>query len=315
MVPYGFLRDRGPVQAFTEEQPALRFPRYVRKGPKAKDFDPGQALDDLTKQAVDYIQRRARTKDPFFLYFPLTAPHKPVWPAERFQGKTDLGPYGDFVHQTDWTVGQVLKALDDTRVADHTLVLFTSDNGSYMYRYDEGREDHLIDPSVQGYRRSQHQANAGWRGTKADVWEAGHRVPFLVRWPGKVAPRSRNGQTVCLTDFMATCAGITRFSLPGGAAEDSYSLLALLTGGDWTEPRPPVIHHSANGMFALRTGKWKMVFGDGSGGREKPAGKPFRKPYSLFDLEKDPGETTNLIETHPEVAARLTAQLETLRGS
>jgi arylsulfatase A-like enzyme len=313
MIPYAFYRNRVPSGAVTETQEGLAFPRFIREGPRAVDFDPEKVLDRLTDQAVDFIERGAAAPGPFFLYFPLTAPHKPVWPAERFIGQTDLGPYGDFILQTDSTVGRILQALDETGAADDTLVVFTSDNGSYMYRIPEDAPDHVQDTRVQGFHTSRHTSNLIWRGTKADVWEGGHRVPFIVRWPGRIEAQTRSTQTICLTDLMATCAELTGFTLPEEAAEDSFSLLPLLSGGEWETLRAPVIHHSANGTFSLREGRWKMVFGSGSGGRQKPVGKPFEKPYFLFDVEADPSETINVIDRFPELAVRLTEKLEAIR--
>lgn len=315
MIPYVFYHNHEPTQPVTETQSRLPFPKFIRQGPRGEGFDPGKVLDQLTEQAVAYINRRAPESNPFFLYLPLTAPHKPVWPAERFKDKTDLGPYGDFVNQTDWSVGQVLRALEKNGIADNTLVVFTSDNGSYMYRWPLNEKDHTQDSGVQGYHPPNHQANADWRGTKADIWEAGHRVPFIVRWPGKVKPKTRCDKTICLTDFMATCAEITGFSMPDNVGEDSFSLLPLMQGKNWTVPRASVIHHSSNGIFSLRDGKWKMVFGSGSGGREKPVGKPFEEPYFLFDLDSDPSETMNVIDKHPEIAERLTEKLKTIMQS
>jgi arylsulfatase A-like enzyme len=243
----------------------------------------------------------------------MTAPHKPVWPAARFQGKTELGAYGDFIAQTDWAVGRILQALEENGVADETLLIFTSDNGSFMYRIAEDEPDHVLEKRIQGFAPSRHTSNFIWRGTKADVWEGGHRVPFLVRWPGKVQSGSECDQTICLTDLMATLAEISDFTLPEISAEDSFSILPLLSGRDRSQPRAPVIHHSSNGTFALREGKWKMVFGSGSGGRQKPVGKPFQEPYSLFDLEADPSETRDVIAMYPEVANDLWEKLEAIR--
>ncbi|MBD3265964.1 sulfatase-like hydrolase/transferase [bacterium] len=313
MIPYTFYRNHKPVEKVTETQERLPFPKFVRKGPKAKSFDPGKVLDRLTSEAVSYIERQSKTENPFFLYFPLTAPHKPAWPASRFKGKTELGPYGDFVHQVDWSVGQVMQALDDAGVADNTLVVYSSDNGSYMFRREEGVEDHVADAGIQGYDPNHHAANAHLRGTKADIWEAGHRVPFIVRWPGKVKPKTTCKETICLTDFFATCAEIAGYETPSDAGEDSFSILNLMQGKDWETKRPPVVHHSINGTFSLRDGKWKMVFANGSGGREKPKGKPFEKPYRLFDIHNDPSETKNLIDEHPHVAARMQKRLEAIR--
>jgi arylsulfatase A-like enzyme len=219
------------------------------------------------------------------------------------------------VNQVDWAVGQVLLALERTGVVDDTLVIYTSDNGSYMYRWPEDQPDHVQDATIQGYHPTRHASNSIWRGTKADVWEGGHRVPFIARWPRKINPGSRCDFTICLTDFMATCAEMVGFSLPENAGEDSFSLIPLMEGKSRPTPRAPVIHHSSNGTFSLRDGKWKMVFGSGSGGREKPVGKPFEEPFFLFDLGQDPGEAANVIERFPDIASRLTEKLETIRSS
>ncbi len=313
MVPYAFYHNRNPVEPVTETQEALGFPRFIRQGPKAPGFDPGKVLDTLTERAVGYIRTRARRQERFFLYLPLTAPHKPVWPADRFAGKTAMGPYGDFVHQVDDSVGRVLRAIEQAGVAGNTLVVYTSDNGSFMYRRPQEIRDHTVDAAKQHYHPDNHQANGSLRGTKADVWEGGHRIPFVVRWPGRVKPSSECDQTICLTDFFATCAEIVRFDMPPNAGEDSFSLMGLLAGRGWL--RAPVVHHSANGVFALRQGKWKMVFGNGSGGREQPVGKPFARPYALFDMEQDPSETTNVIESYPQVAAQLEQALARIRDN
>jgi arylsulfatase A len=314
MIPYVFLKDHGPAEPVTRKQQGLPFPEFVRKGPKGETFEPEEALDRLTDKAIEFITDQAKKPNPFFLYFPLTAPHKPTWPAKRFVGKTGLGPYGDFVHQTDWSVGQVLKALEDQGITENTLVIYSSDNGSYMYQLPEEKKDHLDDRTVQGYHRSNHQPNYIWRGTKADIWEAGHHVPFLVRWPGKVAGDATNDHTICLTDLFATIAEITNTDIPAGAAEDSYSFMPLLSGTTSSVSRPPIIHHSINGMFSIRDGNWKLVLGNGSGGRQQPKGKPFEKPYFLFDLKKDPSETTNLVDDFPQVVADLTKKFEHIKG-
>ena len=315
MPPYVFVEnDRFPTPV-TAQYRKTDFPNYSRAGLMATGFSHEEALDQLTRKAVDYIDARSKEQQPFFLYFPLTAPHKPCLPAQRFRGKTSLGDYGDFVTQVDWVVGQIDEVLKANGLTDNTLLIYTSDNGSYMYRWDEDKPDHITEPSVQGFHPTKHQANYIWRGTKADIWEAGHHVPYLVRWPGVVRPGTRCDETICLTDLMATLAEITGFQLPSNAGEDSFSLVPLLQGRKPPIPRTPVVHHSGSGMFSLREGKWKMVFGNGSGGRQRPRGKPFEKPYFLFDLEQDPSETTNVIEAHPEIARRLTERLETIRNS
>ncbi len=313
MIPYAFYHNTNPTSIVSETQEALIFPRFIRQGPRAADFDPEKVLDRLADQAVSFIEKRAVEDTPFFLYFAMTAPHKPVWPEMRFQGKTELGPYGDFIVQTDWTVGRILEALDRTGVSEETLVLYGSDNGSYMFRWPEDQPDHIQQPTVQGFHASSHMSNFIWRGTKADIYEGGHRIPFLVRWPEHIVPGSHCEHTVCLTDFMATCADLVGSSLSDSSAEDSFSLLPLFLNGNWDTPRAPVIHHSGSGIFALRDGKWKMVFGNGSGGRQQPVGQPFEKPYFLYDLEKDPAESENVIEKYPGIAENLQKKMDEIR--
>ncbi len=216
--------------------------------------------------------------------------------------------------QVDWTVGQILAALDGLDMRRSTLFLYTSDNGSFMYRRDDpNADDHVKDPRIQAYRADHHTANGDWRGTKADIWEAGHRVPFFVRWPGTVSPGTRSDVPVCLTDVFATVADAVGAPLPDDAAEDSFSLLPLLRGG--AIERPPLVHHSVSGMFAIRDGRFKLVAGNGSGGREEPKGEPFGRPYRLYDLEADPAERTDVLREHPEVARRLEAALEEIRSN
>ena len=286
----------------------------MRKGPRAEDFEIGGVLDRLTEEAVQFVEDAAEGEQPFFLYMPLTAPHKPTQPHERFRGTTGLGKYGDFVAQVDWTVGQVLDALDRTESAEDTLLVYTSDNGSYMFRFDdETRKDHVDEMTIQGFRADRHRANGPFRGTKADIWEAGHHVPLLVRWPGNVEAGSLCDATVCLTDLFATVAEIVGVQLDNSVAEDSFSLASMLVGEE-AERGAPVVHHSVGGMFAIRDGDWKLVLGNGSGGREKPRGKPFEKPYQLFNLADDIGEETDVAAEHPEVVERLTERLEEIRA-
>lgn len=304
--PYVYI-ENGTITKFPSiEETASKFPAFWRKGERAPNFVMEDCLDALLSQTKMFIESHAKSEKPFFLYFPLTAPHKPVLPHKRFRGKTNLGPYGDFVVQVDWTVGEVLKILDKTGIADNTLVIYTSDNGSFMYRYDdENQADHVKDETVQGYSASHHTSNHVFRGTKADIWEAGHHVPFFARWPGTIPTGSKCDSTICLTDFFATTASIIGAELDNGAAPDSFSLLELMKGKALKSPRAPVIHHSAAGMFSIREGKWKLVLGNGSGGRQQPRGKPFQKPYALFDMSKDLSERSNVINQHTDIAKQL----------
>ena len=204
--PYVYIRDGQVTEAKTVNQPAQKFPAFLRRGPRAADLIMTDVLDHLSEQAAGFIERKSKAKkrQPFFLYFPLTAPHKPVLPHPRFKGKTKLGPYGDFIVQVDWTVGQILKKLDDCGIADETLVIYTSDNGSFMRRSVSPEAargasvDHVADETVQAYLAANHTANYEFRGTKTDIWEAGHRVPFFARWPDKIKPTSKCSKTIAL---------------------------------------------------------------------------------------------------------------------
>ena len=315
MAPYVYIRDDRFTKLPSIQQSAVKFPHFVRKGPRAEDFVIDEVLDRITQEAVSFIVESARGDKPFFLYVPFTAPHKPTQPHARFRGKTKLGEYGDFVAQTDWSVGEILNAIDVAGVGENTLVVFTSDNGSYMYRFEESEreQDHIGDPTQQGFYAQHHLANGQFRGTKADIYEAGHHVPFFVRWPAKVAAGSTCSEAICHTDLFATFAAIVGTELNGGDAPDSYSLQDMLLGNANAKRGAPVINHSAGGMFAIRDGHWKLILGNGSGGRERPRGKPFAKPFQLYDLATDIGETTNLAQQHPDVVERLTSALERIR--
>jgi len=310
--PYVYIDGHQITGQPDRTQAARPFPAFLRKGELGSDFSIPDCLDQLTETASNHIRKRATEEQPFFLYFPLTAPHKPVLPHSRFEGTTKLGPYGDFVAQVDWTVGQVLKAIDDAKIAENTVVMFTSDNGSFMRRQSDISEpDHVSDTSVQAYYEGNHTANGPWRGTKADIWEGGHRVPFFARWPNVIKPGSKCEKTICHVDLFATAAALAGSKLPPAdqAAPDSFSLTPLFRGNEDQFRRAPVIHHSAGGTFAIRDGKWKLVLGNGSGGREKPGGRRFETPWALFDLMNDPAESEDKLESQADVVARLSSDM------
>ena len=232
-------------------------------GPATPGWDQANVLPRITKRAVQYIHERGRQKDaPFFLYFPLTAPHVPWLPGKPHQGKSAYGPYGDFVHQVDDIVGQVRRALAESGLAENTLLVFASDNGSMA-------------PPEKG-----HRPNGPLRGKKGDIWEGGHRVPFLACWPGKVKGGSVNHQLVGVNDVMATIAEIVGHELPDDAAEDSVSILPTLL--DSANPvRRSLVHHSYKGAFAVREGAWKLIL-------DKE-----QTPKELYNLAHDLAETDN----------------------
>lgn len=261
-------------------------------------------LPRITRKAVEYIDQRAQMDEaaPFFLYVPYGSPHTPIVPSEAWQGESELGDYGDFVMQTDAGFGEILAALDRNGFAENTLVIFSSDNGC-------SKVAGIPDLESKG-----HYVSAHLRGSKADLWDGGHRVPFIVRWPKEIQSGTTSDQLICLTDFMATCADLLGVPLPLNSAEDSVSFLPALEGEPIVSTRQGVIHHSYTGHFAYRQGKWKLLLARGSGGwsspvegKAKKAGAPVAQ---LYGMESDPSETTNLYESHPEVAARLLAQLE-----
>ena len=307
MSPYVYIRNDRATAIPDEIVEGKKFPAYSRKGEIAVDFKFEDVLDKLTTEACDFIKRSSQSDKPFLLYFPLSAPHKPVLPHSRFRDKTELGTYGDFVHQVDWTVGQVMKTLDDVGAAENTLLLVTSDNGSFMFRHNK-QEDHVTDSTIQRFHPDNHRANGSWRGTKADIWEAGHRVPFFARWPKEIKPGSKCNGLVCQTDILATIAQLVGVEFDSKSAPDSFSMFKLLKGDQRT--RKPVVHHSINGQLAIRDGDWKLIMGSGSGGREKPRGKPFEQPYQIFDLKNDPQEKTNRIEEQSERMKSLVDQFE-----
>jgi arylsulfatase A len=268
-------------------------------------IEPIAMLPRLQAKAVGYIEQRAAAADagqPFFLYLPLTSPHTPIVPSVEWLGRSGLGDYADFVMMTDAVVGSVLEALERSGVADNTLVFFTSDNGCSPAA------------NTQALEKQGHFASERYRGYKADIWEGGHRVAFLARWPGKIAPGTRSSQLICHSDLMATLADLLSIPLPANAAEDSFSILPVLLGKDSSPVHEAVVHHSIDGRFAIRQGRWKLALCSGSGGWGSPKDAAAREQglpdHQLYDLVADPGETRNLYLEHPEVAEALKALLQ-----
>jgi len=256
--------------------------------------EPVDMLPKLTRHATDSIAARAKTGQPFFLYFALNSPHTPIVPTAAWQGKSGLGKYGDFVMETDWALGEVLAALDRANIADNTLVIFTSDNGCSPAA------------GVEKLEQQGHYPSAQFRGYKSDIWDGGHRIPFIVRWPGVVKPGSRCAQWICLTDLMATVADMLGAKLPDNTGEDSVSILPLLRGED-RPVREAVVHHSIHGMFAIRQGHDKLIFGAGSGGWSKGG---HDAPVQLYNMTDDIGEQRNLQAADRETVQRLTKLME-----
>jgi arylsulfatase A len=296
MPPFAYIEN----DRFTEVPSVEK--EWLRKGPAAPGFEAVDVLPELVKKARAFITARAEAKEPFFLYLPLNSPHTPIVPTKDWKGRSGLGDYGDFVMQTDSAVGEVLAAIDRAGIADNTLVIFTSDNGCSPAAGTEALE------------RQGHFASADRRGYKADIFDGGHRIPLLVRWPGHVKPGTTSDQLVCLTDLMATCAEIVGEKLSDNAGEDSVSLLGILRGTAAAPVREAVVHHSINGSFAIRRGTWKLVLCPDSGGwsTPKPGSKGAKElpPVQLFNMAEDAGEQRNVADRHPDVVKDLQALLE-----
>lgn len=299
MPPYAFLQNDKVTVVPTVEK------TWIRKGAAAQDFEAIDILPALTLHATKAIaewSEGAKQGKPFFLYLPLASPHTPIVPTKDWEGKSGLGPYGDFVMQTDAAVGDVMAALEKHGVAENTLIIFTSDNG--------------CSPAADtaSLERQGHFASADRRGYKADIWDGGHRVPFLASWPAKIKPGTRSEQVICLTDLMATCADLLGVKLAADAAEDSVSILPALLGTDKTPLHEAIIHHSIQGKYAIRQGVWKLAFCAGSGGWSKPGDKVARdqglEELQLYNMQQDPREQQNLARQNPEVVARLTKLME-----
>lgn len=309
MVPYTYLRDdRVEALPTVDRSFAMmrnRGPGQTRRGPSAPEFDAADVLPRLTQETVQFLRSRKPNDTPFFVYLPYASPHTPILPAEEWLGKSGLNPYGDFVMQQDAALGEILAALDEHGLAENTLLIVTSDNGcSPQAKYDE-----LL---AKG-----HDPSAGFRGTKADIFEGGHRVPFLVRWPARItSPNRSSARTICLTDLLATCADMMNVKLSADVGEDSVSFLPTLLSPEMQPAREPVVHHSINGSFAIRDGMWKLIFCRDSGGWSAP--RPGRDqsgnlpPLQLYNLDEDFAESRNVAAMHPEVVARLTERMEAL---
>ncbi len=300
--PYCFIENDHTVGIPSVPKPPRMF---GHPGPALAGWDLSLVMPTLTQRAVQYIEQRARTPQvPFFLYLPLTAPHTPIAPSPHFIGKSEAGWYGDFVHEVDWTVGQVLSALERTGLTGNTLFIFTSDNGSPQ------RDGTNMNGATGSVKRHGHDPSRPWRGMKADIWEAGHRVPFIARWPGHVPAGESCGEQIVLTDLMRTIAGLVAYDLSADSAEDSFDIRPALLGEKPDGPlRDHLIHHSGNGIFAIRQGRWKLVLGRGSGGFTRYTPPESAPPGQLYDLVEDPGEEANLYADRPEIVARLTSLL------
>lgn len=285
-----------------------------RQGLIAPDFDHEEVDMVFLKKSLEFLDKHSKEypEKPFFLFHSLQAVHLPSFPGKDFHGKTQAGPHGDFIFEFDYIVGQLLQKLESLGLTENTLVIVTSDNGPEVGTVINMREKY------------QHNGARPWRGMKRDNWEGGHRVPMIVRWPGKVEAGSISDQTVCLTDMMATCAAIVDTKLPNDAAEDSFNILPILLGKTKEDIRDFTLHQTMSLKLAIRNGDWKYLDHKGSGGNNYGRGKLKRlnltdkapdAPGQLYNMKSDPGETTNLYFKHPEIVKKLKNQLEQFKKS
>ena len=318
---YAFIDgDRIPVPPAGRIDPS-KLPKHAyandcRTGYLAPNFPMEEVDLVFLNKSREFIERHVRESpdDPFFLFHSTQAVHLPSFAAPQFKGQSEAGPHGDFIHELDWIVGELLATLEKLDVAEETLILISSDNGPETTSVIHLRADHG------------HDGARPWRGMKRDSWEGGHRVPLIVRWPGRVEPGTTSDQLASLTDVMATLAAITGAELPRDAAEDSFDLLPVLEGKVKAPIRPYLLTQAFRGAktLSIRRGDWKYLDHRGSGGNLYDTGglKPFalpetdpEAPAQLYNLANDPGETTNLFFKHSETVKELRTLLESSKTS
>lgn len=304
--PYFYIRGNRAVTPPTNHIAASRSDGWApnqgefwREGGIAPDLKLDDVLPRFTDEALTVIRGRDPAK-PLMLYLAYPAPHTPWLPSPAFAGRSGAGMYGDFAMMVDHEIGRVLTALDEAGMSGNTLVVFASDNGPCWYPADVARFGH--------------DAAGGLRGMKGDAWEAGHRMPFIVRWPGRVKAGGTSRQLIGFTDLFATLAEITGAKPAAGGGPDSVSFLPALEGR--TYQRPPLVMVSGSGLAMIRSGRWKLIDGLGSGGFSQPSKVkpgPGDPAGQLYDLETDPAETTNRFADEPQLAERLRAEMHRLR--
>lgn len=306
--PYFLIENRNCVAAPSETTPGKRGSKaywthvqgpFWRAGGVAPGFHHEDVLSRWREKGISFLEehQRERPEDPFFLYLALTAPHTPWLPDEEFRGASRAGVYGDFAVQVDDLVGSVVSTLDRLGVAKNTLLIFSSDNGPLWYDNDE--------------RRLDHRSAYIYRGMKGDAWEGGHRIPFIVRWPGHVQPGTVTDAPVMFTDLLATFADVVGDRRDLESGEESVSILPVLQGNEVT-PRNTLVFDGTR-FDGVRQGKWKYMPKLGSGGFSTPHVRkpgPGEPAGQLYNIEEDPGETDNVYAEHPDIVQRLSKLLK-----
>jgi arylsulfatase A len=279
-----------------------------RPGPAAKNWDIRKVPIHLLEKTVEWINNRRNDPAPFFLYYALPSPHAPIIPGKQFLGKSEAGGFGDYVTETDWIVGQVLDALKRNGFEKNTMVIFTSDNGPEVYAYER-------------IKNFSHFSMGEMRGLKRDLWEGGHRVPFIVKYPGKIPAGRVCDKLFSQTDIMATIAAFTGCNIPENAGEDSFNMKDVFHGESAGKiERDFIIYHSIIGSFAIRKGNWILIEGKTAEVSKEPEWfkqmlgvKPDTTPMVLYNLATDPGEKRNLYVDYPEKVNELKELLEKIR--
>ena len=302
MSPYVYIENDMPTSLpdrVTENKGKYS---WWRKGPTGADFVHEEVLPNLIDRACNYVKEKASSDQPYFLYLPLPAPHTPILPVEEFRGKSGLGDYADFVLMVDAMVGRVLQAVKESGEDDNTIVVFTTDNGCSPAA------------GINELIAQRHYPNSIYRGHKADLFDGGHRIPCILRWPGGAKPHHVE-QTVCLTDFYATFAALNGYKLKDTEGEDSYSLLPAIVSETEVSPiREATVHHSIAGQFTIRQGEWKLLLSPSSGGWSAPRPKDSvalatLPSVQLYNMKTDPSEKKNLEAQYPEKVAELRSLL------
>jgi len=301
MAPYVWVENGKPTMVPTKTTVDRGNQTWWREGPTSDDFVHDQVLPTITNKTVNFINENAKGDKPFFIYVPFSAPHTPILPTDEFKGKSGLDNiYGDFVVMVDAMVGKVMEALEENGIADNTVLIFTSDNGC-------SPQADYAQLATKG-----HNPSYVFRGHKADIFEGGHRVPYVVRWPKKVKP-GKSEQIVCTTDLFATVADIISSEIPDNMAEDSYSILPALGLGLNAETRKSIVHHSINGSFAFRKGDYKVNFCPGSGGWSDPKpnspGIEELPAVQLYNLKTDISEENNIEDQYPDIVEEFRDEL------
>jgi arylsulfatase A-like enzyme len=265
-----------------------------RPGPKVKGWNPYNVLPILSKKTVEWISKQEKGH-PFFLYFALPSPHAPIIPNDEFDGKSQAGGYGDFMVQTDWVAGQVLKALKEKGLEDNTIIIFSSDNGTEAYAWKRAE-------------KYGHFSMGNFRGLKRDVWEGGHHVPLVIKWPNQIEAGAISNELISQIDIMATMANIIGIDLPENAAPDSYNFMPVLKGEEYNSPiREATIHNTYASKWGVRKGDWLYINNPSGGHRELPESfkelsgyTDFDTPGLLFNMKNDSEQRINLYEKYPK---------------